>query len=292
MKSSNLVRQHWAALRALLVLTVIVGIAYPVVHLADRPAARPAGQGRRVDHRGRRKAGGQQPDRAVVHRQRRQPAAAVLPEPAVGGRATATTRWPPARATSGRRASSTRPDKPSLLTLVCARSAAVGELEGVDGTRPFCTGERRRRRAVGDRSARRTRQRRPPDPGGQRQRTVRDDIDAVPQHLRRRARRVRHARRGLQHRPDRADPRQRPRRPAGARRRGHRQRQRARPPHLDRLRRPAGQPGRQGARRQRRPGPAGRRRQHRRSLARVLRRAHGQRAGSSTSSWTQKYPGG
>ena len=33
------------------------------------------------------------------------------------------------------------PDKPSLLTLVCGRSAAVGTLEGVDGTRPFCTGE-------------------------------------------------------------------------------------------------------------------------------------------------------
>jgi K+-transporting ATPase ATPase C chain len=33
------------------------------------------------------------------------------------------------------------PDKPSLLTLVCSRSAAVGELEGVDGTRPFCTGD-------------------------------------------------------------------------------------------------------------------------------------------------------
>ena len=31
--------------------------------------------------------------------------------------------------------------KPSLLTLVCSRSAAVGELEGVDGARPFCTGD-------------------------------------------------------------------------------------------------------------------------------------------------------
>ena len=30
MKISNFVRQHWAALRALLVLTVIVGLAYPV----------------------------------------------------------------------------------------------------------------------------------------------------------------------------------------------------------------------------------------------------------------------
>ena len=30
MKLSNIVRQHWAALRALLVLTVIVGLAYPL----------------------------------------------------------------------------------------------------------------------------------------------------------------------------------------------------------------------------------------------------------------------
>src|SRR6202158_1073292 len=31
MRLSNLVRQHWAALRPLLVLTVITGIAYPLV---------------------------------------------------------------------------------------------------------------------------------------------------------------------------------------------------------------------------------------------------------------------
>ncbi|MFE2715780.1 potassium-transporting ATPase subunit C [Streptomyces mirabilis] len=30
-------------------------------------------------------------------------------------------------------------DKPSLLTLVCGRSKAVGDLEGVDGSRPYCT---------------------------------------------------------------------------------------------------------------------------------------------------------
>jgi K+-transporting ATPase ATPase C chain len=30
--------------------------------------------------------------------------------------------------------------KPSLLTQVCTRSSAVGQLEGVDGSRPFCTG--------------------------------------------------------------------------------------------------------------------------------------------------------
>jgi K+-transporting ATPase ATPase C chain len=31
------------------------------------------------------------------------------------------------------------PGRPSLLTQVCARSLAVAELEGVDGSRPFCT---------------------------------------------------------------------------------------------------------------------------------------------------------
>jgi K+-transporting ATPase ATPase C chain len=31
--------------------------------------------------------------------------------------------------------------KPSQLTLVCSRSAAIGALEGVDGSRPFCTGD-------------------------------------------------------------------------------------------------------------------------------------------------------
>jgi K+-transporting ATPase ATPase C chain len=31
--------------------------------------------------------------------------------------------------------------KASLLTLVCGRSKAVGDLEGVNGARPFCTGE-------------------------------------------------------------------------------------------------------------------------------------------------------
>ncbi len=98
-----------------------------------------------------RKAGGQQPDRAVVHRRRRQRRCRSTSRAGRRRPVTATTRWPPARATSGRRASSTprrsvaaeddNGAKASLLTLVCSRSAAVGELEGVDGARPFCTGD-------------------------------------------------------------------------------------------------------------------------------------------------------
>src|SRR5262249_20656425 len=45
----------------------------------------------------------------------------------------------PAQLTAGKSASDAG-FKPSLLTTVCARSAAVGQLEGVDGSRPFCTG--------------------------------------------------------------------------------------------------------------------------------------------------------
>ena len=62
---------------------------------------------------------------------------------------------------------------------------------------PVLHRRRRRRRAVGDRPARRARQRRPPDQGGQRQRAVRHDADAVPEHLRGCAGRVRQVRRGL-----------------------------------------------------------------------------------------------
>ena len=86
MKISNLVRQHWAALRALLVLTVIVGLAYPVFIwlVAQIPGLRDQANGSIIEANG--KPVGSSLHRAVVHRQGRQPAAPVLPEPAVGGR--------------------------------------------------------------------------------------------------------------------------------------------------------------------------------------------------------------
>ena len=51
MKFSNLVRQHWAALRALLVLTVITGIAYPLLIwlVAQFPGLHDKAE--RIDHR-------------------------------------------------------------------------------------------------------------------------------------------------------------------------------------------------------------------------------------------------
>ena len=89
MNFSNLIRQHWAALRALLALTVITGVIYPLVvwGIAQLPGLHDKAEGSILSASGKVPRGGrQQADRAVVHRQGRQPAAAVLPKQALGGR--------------------------------------------------------------------------------------------------------------------------------------------------------------------------------------------------------------
>src|SRR6476619_3371175 len=55
MKPSNLARQHWAALRALLVLTVILGLAYPafIWLVAQLPGLRDKADGSIVEAAGR-----------------------------------------------------------------------------------------------------------------------------------------------------------------------------------------------------------------------------------------------
>src|SRR4029078_11797911 len=55
MKPSNLARQHWAALRALLVLTVILGLAYPsfIWLLAQLPCLRDKADGSIIEAGGK-----------------------------------------------------------------------------------------------------------------------------------------------------------------------------------------------------------------------------------------------
>ena len=154
MNFSNLVRQHWAALRALLVLTVITGLAYPLFIwvVAQFPGLHDKADGSIIDVDG--KPVGSRLIGQSVHRQGRQPAAAVLPEPAVGGRRRLRPagdqreqprpgehRRHPRRSAAGAGKPADAGFKPSLLTQVCTRSVAVGKLEGVDGSRPFCTGD-------------------------------------------------------------------------------------------------------------------------------------------------------
>lgn len=140
-------RQHIAALRALLVLTVVLGIAYPIVitavaqipGLEHRAAGSPIERDGRVvgsaiigqgftDAKGnpiaryfqpRPSAAGDGYDPTATSASNLGPEEVIdiFPDPAVKG----------------------DPGRPGLLTTVCARSLAVGQLEDVDGRRPYCT---------------------------------------------------------------------------------------------------------------------------------------------------------
>jgi K+-transporting ATPase ATPase C chain len=146
MNFPNLVRQHWAALRALLVLTVILGIGYPVVlWLAGQlPGLRNQANGSVVVAEAKALGSsliGQSftssDGQALPQYFQTRPSAAGYNPMATG----ASNLGPESivdTAVGG--AGDSAEVTPSLLTQVCSRSAAVGRLEGVNGERPFCTG--------------------------------------------------------------------------------------------------------------------------------------------------------
>ncbi|MBV8861702.1 MAG: potassium-transporting ATPase subunit C [Mycobacterium sp.] len=139
MKLSNLLRQHWAALRALLVLTVITGIGYPLLiwAVALSPGLHAKAEGSIVNVSGKpvgsRLIGQLFTDKdgnpLPRYFQSRPSAAGTGYDPLASG---ATNLGPESIVDT--------PDKTSLLTQVCSRSVAIGKLENVDGSRPFCTG--------------------------------------------------------------------------------------------------------------------------------------------------------
>src|SRR6476619_373093 len=151
MKISNLVRQHWAALRALLVLTVIVGLAYPVFIwlVAQIPGLRDQANGSIIE------ANGKPVGSSLIGQSFTDKDGNPLPQyfqsrPSAAGDgydplATSASNLGPESVVDTPGDPSLPKDdngyKASLLTLVCSRSASIGELEGVDGSRPFCTGD-------------------------------------------------------------------------------------------------------------------------------------------------------
>ena len=155
MKFSNFVRMHWAAFRALLVLTVITGLAYPVFIwlVAQIPGLHEKAEGSILTANGKpvgsRLIGQLFTDKdgnALPQYFQSRPSAAgngydPLSSGAsnLGPESIVDTPADPAQLAAGKSASDAG-FKPSLLTQVCTRSAAVGQLEGVDGSRPFCTG--------------------------------------------------------------------------------------------------------------------------------------------------------
>lgn len=145
--------QHLAALRALLMFTVVLGLAYPlaITAVAQLPglhsrangslltgpaSAAPAGS-RLVGQAFLDKDG----NPLVQYFQSRPSAAGDGYDPTSTsasnlGPEDVVDTLPDPQAPQG---SDEAAGKPSLLSQVCARSKAVGSLEGVDGRRPFCT---------------------------------------------------------------------------------------------------------------------------------------------------------
>ena len=151
MNLSTLIRQHWAALRALLVLTVIVGVGYPLFIwlVAQIPGLKDKADGSVVE------VNGKPVGSSLIGQLFTDDTGSPLPQyfqsrPSAAGDgydplATSASNLGPESIVDTPADPSLPEDdngyKASLLTLVCSRSKAVGDLESVDGKRPFCTGD-------------------------------------------------------------------------------------------------------------------------------------------------------
>lgn len=139
MTLSNFIRLHWAALRALLVLTVITGLAYPLLVwvVAQFPGLRDHAEGSILT------ANGKPVGSRLIGQLFTDKDGNPLPQYFQSRPSAAGTGYDPTSSGGsnlGPESIVDAPGKPGLLTTVCSRSAAVGKLEGVDGSRPFCTG--------------------------------------------------------------------------------------------------------------------------------------------------------
>ncbi len=147
MRLPTWISQHLAALRALLVLTVLTGVVYPfaILAIAQLPGLKHKADGSLV------KLGDTTVASAIIGQGFVDRNGNALPQYFQSRPSAAGTGWnPDSTAASNLGPESvvdTLPNpaekkdtgKQSLLTQVCARSLALGKLEGVDGSRPYCT---------------------------------------------------------------------------------------------------------------------------------------------------------
>ena len=146
MRLPSWLSQHLAALRALLVFTVLLGLAYPLALVA-------AGRIPGLDHRadgslitvGNTTVGSKLIGQAFTDKDGNPVPKYFQSRPSAAGdgydpTATSASNLGPNSIVD---TLATNPDdaKQSLLTQVCSRSLAIGKLEGVDGSRPFCTAD-------------------------------------------------------------------------------------------------------------------------------------------------------
>ncbi|MET8151706.1 potassium-transporting ATPase subunit C [Actinoplanes sp. NPDC049668] len=146
MRIPSWLAQHLAALRALLVFTVLLGIAYPLVMFG---VGRLPGLDNRTDgslvNLGETTVGSRLIGQAFTDADGNPVPRYFQSRPSAAGdgydpTSTSASNLGPESIVD------TLADNPddaaqSLLTQVCSRSVAVGELEGVDGRRPYCTAD-------------------------------------------------------------------------------------------------------------------------------------------------------
>lgn len=139
MKFASFVRLHWAALRTLLVLTLVTGLAYPlfVWLVAQLPGLHEKAEGSILS------ANGRPVGSRLIGQLFTDPDGKPLPQYFQSRPSAAGDGYDPLSSGASNLGPENivdTPAKPSLLTQVCTRSMAVGRLEGVAGSRPFCTG--------------------------------------------------------------------------------------------------------------------------------------------------------
>ena len=138
--------QHLAALRALLVLTVLVGLIYPLVMVAlGRLPGLNHHAGGSLITVGNTVVGSELIGQSFTDKDGNPLPRYFQSRPSDAGdgydpTATAASNLGP-ESDVDTIAVKTDDSKQSLLTQVCARSLAIGKLEGVDGSRPFCTAD-------------------------------------------------------------------------------------------------------------------------------------------------------
>ena len=143
----NSMRQHLAALRMLLIFTVLFGIAYPllITVIAQIPGLQSRANGSEI------KADGKVVGSKILGQSFTDKDGNPMPQYFQSRPSAAGDGYDPTASSASNLGPEsivdTLPDPSvkddtgtkSLLTQVCARSLAVGKLEGVSGARPFCT---------------------------------------------------------------------------------------------------------------------------------------------------------
>ncbi|TFV61025.1 potassium-transporting ATPase subunit C [Mycobacterium sp. PS03-16] len=139
MTFTAVVRQHTAALRALLILTVVLGLAYPALIwlVAQLPGLRSHADGSLLE------ADGKIVGSSLIGQLYTDADGNPLPQYFQGRPSAAGSGYDPlstGASNLGPEDVVDTPDRTGLLTDVCTRSREIGAREGVNGARPFCTG--------------------------------------------------------------------------------------------------------------------------------------------------------